>query len=158
MSFDWSLSVKLSNNFVTISLSVNPDGYEFSLNHKKLWRGNRVPVANGCTGVDLNRNYDIAWHAGDKESLDPCSQVYKGKRPFSEPETRSMARIMNRHKRQILIFFSIHTFGNKILYPWGYTFKMHPRKKYLESVGNAGRRAALDGFGVNFDVKQSSAG
>ena len=40
-----------------------------------------------CTGVDLNRNFDISF--GSTSSDDPCSNVYHGTGPFSEPETQA---------------------------------------------------------------------
>lgn len=42
-------------------------------------------------GVDLNRNYGYKWGLDNEGSNpDPCSQSYRGKAPFSEPETQAM--------------------------------------------------------------------
>ena len=41
-------------------------------------------------GVDVNRNWDVAWTAGDDEA---GSSQYRGPRPFSEPETRVLGRL-----------------------------------------------------------------
>ena len=40
-----------------------------------------------CVGIDLNRNFDISF--GSTSSDDPCSNVYHGTGPFSEPETQA---------------------------------------------------------------------
>jgi len=47
------------------------------------WRGN----ANPAGAVDLNRNFDGAWGAGDTQ---PGEHNYHGPAPSSEPETRSI--------------------------------------------------------------------
>ena len=41
-------------------------------------------------GVDVNRNWDVAWAEGDNSK---GSSQYRGPRPFSEPETRALARL-----------------------------------------------------------------
>ena len=44
-------------------------------------------------GVDLNRNYDWQFNMTQTDSNntsssdDPCAEIFKGPRPFSEPET-----------------------------------------------------------------------
>ena len=75
----------------------------------RLWRKNRrhtstkseklvtnssksnLPIFNirefWCVGIDLNRNFDISF--GSTSSDDPCSNVYHGTGPFSEPETQA---------------------------------------------------------------------
>ncbi|XP_037784648.1 carboxypeptidase B-like, partial [Penaeus monodon] len=68
---------------------LNPDGYVYSWNHDRLWRKNRAPSSvPECFGVDLNRNFDFYW-GGVQASMDPCSDLYQGSNPFSEPETRA---------------------------------------------------------------------
>jgi murein tripeptide amidase MpaA len=41
----------------------NPDGYVYSHTTDRFWRKNRSPQAQGCYGVDLNRNFGLEWHA-----------------------------------------------------------------------------------------------
>ena len=42
-------------------------------------------------GVDLNRNYDFKFALNETgSSSDPCADDYRGKQPFSEPETRNI--------------------------------------------------------------------
>lgn len=137
--------------------NLNPDGYEYSYYHELLWRKNRRPVQNNCYGVDCNRNYDIEWSYGENEK-DPCGYIYKGPEPFSEPETRIMRNIMTQINKECLMYISIHTFGNKILYPSGYTTQAHPKSESLSKVANAGARAVLRRTGTNFTVSQSGTG
>ena len=55
-----------------------------------MWRKNRVQSSQpGCFGVDLNRNFDVAW--GTRGSSDnPCSDSYHGVAPESEPEIKAL--------------------------------------------------------------------
>ncbi|MFP5361630.1 MAG: M14 family zinc carboxypeptidase [Thermoleophilia bacterium] len=111
---------------------VNPDGRAFSQSSpaNALWRKNRRPPRPGstCAGVDLNRNYDIAWDferyyddSGDvavSASKDPCdAQVYIGPAAASEPESRTVAGILR--ERRIEFYVDVHSFSRKILFPWG---------------------------------------
>ncbi|KJH46058.1 zinc carboxypeptidase [Dictyocaulus viviparus] len=66
----------------------NPDGYEYSRVSDRLWRKTRsrnITVNKWCVGADANRNWGHRWgEAGANRS--PCSNIYAGSRPFSEPE------------------------------------------------------------------------
>jgi len=70
---------------------VNVDGYTHNIATNPsgggLWRKNRTPNSgSGCVGTDLNRNYDSDWSLVGT-STNPCSDVFHGAGPFSEPET-----------------------------------------------------------------------
>jgi len=70
---------------------VNVDGYEYNISTNPLggglWRKNRTPNAgSSCVGTDLNRNYDSDWSVVGT-STNPCSDVFHGAGPFSEPES-----------------------------------------------------------------------
>lgn len=41
----------------------NPDGYVYSHHTDRFWNKNRRPVSASCNGVDLNRNFQYAFHA-----------------------------------------------------------------------------------------------
>ena len=111
---------------------INPDGRAFSQSSaaNAMWRKNRRPAQTGssCMGVDLNRNYDLAWDferyyddAGDvavSASKDPCDlQVYVGPAALSEPETQNVAHLLR--DRRIEFYVDVHSFSRKILFPWG---------------------------------------
>ena len=60
----------------------------------KMIRKNRN-VDKSCSsvsgGVDLNRNYGYKWGLDNEGSSDdPCDEGYRGKAPFSEPETQAI--------------------------------------------------------------------
>ncbi len=105
---------------------VNPDGYEYNRALRDtgggMWRKNRRVNGNGTFGVDLNRNYGIfeMWNASNNGSSTAMgSDTYRGVAPFSEPETFAISQFIT--KRKIRTCFNYHTWGNYLIYPWGYT-------------------------------------
>lgn len=103
---------------------VNPDGYLYNQriqpNGGGMWRKNRRRNADGTYGVDLNRNYGMNWGLDNVGSSGTTSDLtYRGTAPFSEPETRAVKYLAEHH--QFKICLNYHTFGNDLIYPWGYT-------------------------------------
>lgn len=88
--------------------------YEFSFWGNRLWRKNRASngglgflIAN-CDGVDLNRNFDYHW--SDVSALNAqggtqisCLETYSGPHPFSEPESRNIAKFVSSIKRNLVV-------------------------------------------------------
>ncbi|KAJ9596347.1 hypothetical protein L9F63_012622 [Diploptera punctata] len=115
-----------NNNLVNgldwrIIFLLNPDGYEYSRNHDHVWRKTRSKQENGCFGVDGNRNYDIHWAEVGAVTTKPCSSTYPGHEPFSENETRALKNYVLGLKGKAKFYLSLHSYGNYILLPWGYT-------------------------------------
>ncbi len=110
----------------------NPDGRLHSMEQDPMWRKNRRPAPDGhtgatCIGVDINRNYDFLWDypkhfaptAPVQNSTHPCdAEVYIGPAPISEPETKNVVWLLDRHP-SIGYFIDIHSFSEDILYNWG---------------------------------------
>lgn len=102
---------------------VNPDGYIYNETTNPsgggMWRKNRRDNLDGNFGVDLNRNYGYNW-AFDNTGSSPntSSDTYRGTTPFSEPETKNLQNFSNKH--QFKIALNYHTYGNLLIYPWGY--------------------------------------
>jgi murein peptide amidase A len=82
--------------------NLNPDG---------LALGTRL---NG-RGVDLNRNFPVAW----KPIGSRGSPQHSGPRPFSEPETRLAARIVRRLRPEVTIWFHQHHESRPLVRAWG---------------------------------------
>jgi hypothetical protein len=74
---------------------VNPDG-----------NAAQPATRENAAGVDLNRNYHLAWHAN-------------GAAPFSEPETRAVRDLGESHA--FALGLTYHTRANYINGPWNYT-------------------------------------
>lgn len=55
------------------------------------------------------------------------------------------------------MYISIHTYGNKIIYPYGYTTKEHPRRAKLHEIAQAGANAVFDATGTVFIPDQSGS-
>ncbi|KAF6037226.1 hypothetical protein EB796_004463 [Bugula neritina] len=107
---------------------LNPDGYVYSYSDHgiRLWRKNMNNVTTtNCTGVDLNRNWDFHW-AGRGGSRDECSIVYQGQSAFSEKETKATSDYILSYQGQWHSYFSFHSFGQLILFPYSHTAIPNP--------------------------------
>ena len=153
---------------------VNPDGYEHSRNSDSWWRKNRRPVevdamgvATDAIGVDLNRNYSDGVHTelyrpesdtpGSTSddwgvtSDDPDSDSYRGPSGASEPETQALLALELGHKN-IRGVIDHHSYGEMILYPWGYTTEPSPVKDLHVEIGTKMNAA----MGNKYELQQSS--
>jgi Zinc carboxypeptidase/Immune inhibitor A peptidase M6 len=103
---------------------VNPDGYQFTFDHERLWRKNlrdnngdgQIEVGDG---VDINRNYPDHWGYDDEGSTEiTSSDTYRGTAPASEPETRADMGLFN--QANFIFNVSYHSFGPLLLYTQGW--------------------------------------
>ncbi|XP_071525251.1 carboxypeptidase B-like [Panulirus ornatus] len=134
----------------------NPDGYVYTWTNDRLWRKNRRPVANSsCDGVDLNRNWDD--HFGVGASSHACSEIYDGLFAFSEPETQALRDAMQKEKDNLILVLSLHSFGQTLLYPWGWSAtKEAPGTLQLIAVGKIFVEAIRAATGRHYSVKNSA--
>ena len=83
-------------------LVANPDGYQYTFDHERLWRKNlRDNNGDGQTqvgdGVDPNRNFPNHWGYDEEGSSSiQSSDTYRGPAPMSEPETQAMVGLLDR--------------------------------------------------------------
>jgi carboxypeptidase T len=119
---------------VFIIFMLNPDGGEYDLTGNpdgprgpyRAWRKNRQPTpGSSYVGTDLNRNYDYRWACCGGSSGSPSSITYRGWKAFSAPETQVMRDFVQSRViggiQQIRAHITLHTNGELILYPYGYT-------------------------------------
>jgi carboxypeptidase T len=140
-----TLEVRESINATQIYVlpMVNPDGVEAGERKNREpnhgFFGFRPQVTS--YGVDLNRNYANHWFLlfllpqrfiGSTSWID-SSEVYRGPRPFSTEETQAVKQFVDDH--HIKISISYHSFGELVLYPWGYTAKPPKDKSLFVSIG-----------------------
>jgi hypothetical protein len=105
-------------------LVANPDGYQYTFDHERLWRKNlRDNNGDGQTqvgdGVDPNRNFPNHWGYDEEGSSSiQSSDTYRGPAPMSEPETQAMVGLLDR----IGFVFQVnyHSNGQWLLYPEGW--------------------------------------
>ena len=108
---------------------VNPDGYQFSWGTDRYWRKNR----RDRHGVDLNRNFDIAW-GGRGSSDKKRSEFYRGAYAFSEPESQAIRDLAKRE--QFVASVDFHTFGQIVMHPWCHTSSRSPDDARFRAVGD----------------------
>ncbi|HLA15503.1 MAG TPA: M14 family metallopeptidase, partial [Candidatus Limnocylindrales bacterium] len=113
---------------IWIVFAVNPDGATWNIKDRVYqdWRKNRQPnTGSSYVGTDLNRNYDYYWGCCGGASSDPASSRYRGRAPFSAPETRAVRDFVNGRvvggRQQIRASISFHTTGRLVAWPFSYT-------------------------------------
>ena len=135
---------------VHLMLQANPDGRKHA-EAGQLWRKN--VNENYCEeepnsrGADLNRNFDFMWDCCGGSSDSQCSNTYHGASAASEPEVLSIQNYI----QSILpdqrgpnftdpapddatgIYLDIHSSGQLILYPYGFTERLAPNNTQLQT-------------------------
>lgn len=104
------------------------------------------PDAFNQYGTDLNRNFGYNWGGA---SLDACAETYQGPSATSEPETQALEdylRDIFRDQRgegeqaapdsTAGLFISLHSYGQLVLWPWGYTYGPAPNQAQLNTLGH----------------------
>jgi murein tripeptide amidase MpaA len=115
----------------------NPDGYAYTWSVDRLWRKNRRDLeGSSCFGVDLNRNWGHGWGLDSGSSGQPCIDTYRGPAPFSEPETAAL-RDFIRARPQVRYQHDMHSYGQLLLAPWGYTNALPPGHSTFQALGAA---------------------
>jgi carboxypeptidase T len=142
----------LDHHEVHILLNGNPDGRKWA-ESGFFWRKNTNQ--NYCSplssdrGADLNRNFPFQWDCCGGGSNFECSSTYRGPVPESEPETQAIVDYM----RSIFpdqrgpglsaaapadatgIFIDVHSYGELVLWPWGFATSQAPNALGLQTLG-----------------------
>ncbi|NEA37123.1 M14 family zinc carboxypeptidase [Streptomyces sp. SID13031] len=142
----------------------NPDGVDVVASVPSrpiLQRKNLNNSAGGCpaadAGVDLNRNSNFQW---DPQEGGPCDETYPGTKSVSEPETIAIQGLLDKLYRDTKggvgepaaanttgVFLSLHSYGNDILAPYGYTNTAAPNKAALVALGK--KMGGFNGYPVS---------
>ncbi|CRL08319.1 CLUMA_CG021383, isoform A [Clunio marinus] len=99
--------------------NLNPDGYTWSYTSSRLWRQNRHRINSTCVGVDLNRNFRYSWRAPNPNTCGGLT--FPGLTPLSEIESLALNNYMTQHRANVRLYMSVHSFGDMVLYPWGFS-------------------------------------
>jgi carboxypeptidase T len=140
---------------IHLLLQANPDGRKQA---EKGWIGDYMwrknTDANYCTvdpmrrGADLNRNFPFHWGGGGS-SGDECDETYRGAASASEPETQAVINYLksqfpDRRADDLTspapdntsgLLIDLHSYGNQVLWPWGWTESPAPNQTGLETLG-----------------------
>jgi carboxypeptidase T len=130
---DAAITRLVNRNEIWVVFEVNPDGgqYDIQDDYYHYWRKNRQPnEGSQYIGTDLNRNYDYKWGCCGGSDGDPGSEIYRGAYPFSAPESKALADFVDSRVvggvQQIKVSISFHTFGELVMWPYGYTYEDVP--------------------------------
>ncbi len=147
----------------------NPDGRK-EAETGLFWRKN-IDNDDGCTisnswGVDLNRNSSFKWNQCDGfgcSSGQACAPTYRGPGPASEPEVQAietyLASIFPDQRgpadtdaapdETMGLFITLHSYGQWVLFPWGWQNGPAPNNSQLETLGRK------FGYYTGYEVCQS---
>ncbi len=134
-------------------VSANPDGYQYTFDHERLWRKNlRDNNGDGqitaVDGVDPNRNFANHW-AYDNEGSSPdlADETYRGPSADSEPETQAMQGLINRIKPEFQS--NLHSYGPWLLTPQGWLIgALDADYPIYVATGGTDANVAIPGFNV----------
>lgn len=122
---------------------INVDGYVYDYGlGGDWWRKNREPFG-GFVGADPNRNYggacngevDGYWGAADEDQVShhPDHQTFCGQHAFSGDEIWAYTAFIR--ERRISTGFSLHSYGEQVMYPWGYKAAGTPDAALYDAKG-----------------------
>lgn len=134
---------------------LNPDGYRFNEdNHPNgggMFRKNRRLMGSGARGVDLNRNYDFMWGVDNfGSSPNQWDETYRGPSPASEPEVRAIKWLCRKYPFDIAL--NHHSFGNALLYPFGFAEVSVPDAKTFFALSHEMTKNNQYDFGRPWEV------
>ena len=112
----------LSEYTLYIIPCVNPDGLEIISGRMNARKDVRITDIKeykaNLNGVDINRNFPLAWELIDNGVISPYTHFFKGYESGSESETKTLMTLCEENSFEFAL--SIHIKGNCIF--WGDTF------------------------------------
>ena len=137
---------------IHLLLQANPDGRK-KAETGLLWRKNTnenycSPTSND-RGADLNRNFEFQWGCCGGSSGSECNELYRGPSPASEPETQAIqdyvrGQFPDQRGLDLSapapitttgVFLDVHSYGELVLWPWGFTSATAPNSTALQTLG-----------------------
>ncbi|MCL7455047.1 MAG: carboxypeptidase regulatory-like domain-containing protein [Anaerolineae bacterium] len=156
----------LDHHQVHVLVSTNPDGHIKNEPGEPWawWRKNIHPYGTCLPddiGVDLNRNHSFKWACCGGSSGYPCSELYRGPSVASEPETQALeAYVRGLFPDQrgpedtdaapadtTGVLITLHSYGNLLLWPWGWTSTPPPNVEGLAALGR--KMATYNGYSAS---------
>jgi hypothetical protein len=149
----------LGSTEVWFVLVANPDGYQYTFDHDRLWRKNLRDndgdnVITSADGVDPNRNFPQNWNYDDEGSASiTADQTYRGPAAASEPETQAMISLYDRIDFNFHVNY--HSFGELLLYTFGHQVNTPSADDPIYvALSGTDAKPAIDGYnpGVGADL------
>jgi hypothetical protein len=138
---------------------MNPDGFDFTWTDERFWRKNRRDIEGSDEfGVDLNRNWSVAWGFPGGSSDDPGSQTYHGTGPFTEPELQTFTSWVGDKTDRVVVHLDIHTYGQLVLHPLGYSFDPADDDSVFQEMGDVVAAGIFETTGATYTAAQGSSG
>jgi hypothetical protein len=129
----------------------NPDGYQYTFDHERLWRKNLRDndgdgQITGADGVDPNRNFNEHWNYDNEGSSSILSsETFRGTGPASEPETVAMQNLIKSIDPEMHSNF--HSYGPQILFPQGWLVGAPDADNPIyTALGGTDANPAIEGF------------
>lgn len=154
---DQQVTDLVNSREIWLLFDLNPDGgeYDIATGSYRSWRKNRQPnPGSSSVGTDLNRNWGYKWGCCGGSSGTTGSETYRGAGPFSSTEDSVVRDFVNSRvvngKQQIKLALDLHSYGELVLWPMGYTFTDVPAdlaqddRDVMATMGQA--MAATNGY------------
>ena len=148
----------LDEHLIVVVPVVNPDGRRLAeqgyfqrknMNSTNGFACSNPPTATNQFGIDLNRNFNFKWGTVNRPTESPCGQTYPGPTAASEPETQEvqdLVRTLFADQRGAAdtdpapltttgVLLTLHSYGDLVLWPWGYTGTTAPNAADLTLIG-----------------------
>jgi carboxypeptidase T len=148
-SVSWIKTV-VDSREIWIIPCMNVDGFEYDYPGGNWWRKNRQPFG-GATGTDPNRTYNgccnrdkygewgaipddgsVTHYQGNDVFCGPYGEDSNGN---SAPCNDALVRLIRVHEFNYID--SYHSYGELVLWSWGYTGSQPPNNSYLVSYGTS---------------------
>ncbi|XP_067915538.1 carboxypeptidase A1-like [Heterodontus francisci] len=146
---DPSITSLLNKMDIFMGVMMNPDGYVYSRTMNRMWRKtmSKIPGSR-CFGVDANRNFDANF-GGNGSSKVPCSESYCGPHVNSEPEVQAIVNFIRKHG-SFMVFITLHSYFQRLLYPYGYTHVPPENVKELDTLASEATEALTSLYGTRY--------
>lgn len=81
----------------------------------------------------------VPFFQAEGASDEPCSEIYCGAFPESEPETQSVAQFLRSHKDSVKLYITIHSYSQMLLFPYSSTLDEAENHSEMVSVSLSNR-------------------
>lgn len=140
---EYNIKELLNEYTLYIIPCINPDGLEIVSGRETAKSDVTIydlsEYKANANGVDLNRNFPLAWEYVNNGVIKPYTHFFKGYTPASESETLALMKLCEENNFEFLL--SIHIKGNLIY--WGDNWKTDNLPTYKAFAENIATRCSM---------------